>query len=430
VELKPGYKHTEIGMIPEDWVTTPVHEFGTIKTGPFGTLLKASEYSETDGVPLISVGEIREGFLALTDDTPRVSEAVTRRLPQYVLRNGDIVFGRKGGVDRSALIREGQAGWFLGSDGISIRPSRSDNDEYVSFQFRSSRVQRWLLQNAIGTTMPSLNQEILRRVAIPFPPTRSEQESIARVLSDTDALVESFGQLVAKKRELKQGAMQELLSGKRRLSGFSTSSSYELREVGRIPKDWEVKRLGEIGESLIGLTFKPADVRPDGVLVLRSSNIQEGDLRFEDNVFVQPEIVPERIMVRKGDILICVRNGSRDLIGKCTKIDSRADGMTFGAFMAVFRSPFHAFVYHQFKSDLLKRQIHDHLGATINQITNKSLNSFAIAIPSSKTEQETIADVLNDMDAEIAELEGKLAKARAIKQGVMQELLTGRIRLV
>src|SRR5437899_12908967 len=110
----------------------------------------------------------------------------------------------------------------------------------------------------------------------------------------------------------------------------------KLTEVGVIPEDWTIKRLGEVGESLIGLTYKPEDTADHGTLVLRASNIQEGALRFDDNVFVKTD-VPERIMVRPGDILICVRNGSRDLIGKTARLDERSAGMTFGAFMAVFR---------------------------------------------------------------------------------------------
>ena len=140
--------------------------------------------------------------------------------------------------------------------------------------------------------------------------------------------------------------------------------------------------------------------------------------------------IPDRLMVRPGDILICVRNGSRELIGKCAKIDDRCKGMTFGAFMAVFRTPFHAFVYHMFQSNVLKHQIHEHLGATINQITNKSLNSFKVPFPLDEAEQTAIAAILSDMDSELAALETKLAKDRQLKQGMMQELLTGRIRLV
>lgn len=135
-------------------------------------------------------------------------------------------------------------------------------------------------------------------------------------------------------------------------------------------------------------------------------HVFEGRLRFEDNVFVETEI-PERIMVRTGDILICVRNGSRDLIGKCAKIDERCQGMTFGAFMAVFRTSFHNFVFHQFQSDMIKRQIHEHLGATINQITNKSLNSFQLPFPLDEAEQTAIATILSDMDAEIIIWTGK-----------------------
>jgi type I restriction enzyme S subunit len=234
-------------------------------------------------------------------------------------------------------------------------------------------------------------------------------------LSDADALIESLEEVIAKKRQIKQGAMQELLTGEKRLPGFSG--------------EWGVKRLGEIGDALIGLTYSPSEVRDAGTLVLRASNVQEGVLCFEDNVFVEREI-NERIMVRPGDILICVRNGSRELIGKCAMVDERANGMTFGAFMSVFRTRFHDFVHHQFQSDVIKRQIHEHLGATINQITNASLNSFQVPIPSDPDEQTAIAEILSDMDAEIAALDSKLKKARHVKQGMMQELLTGRIRLV
>jgi type I restriction enzyme S subunit len=203
---------------------------------------------------------------------------------------------------------------------------------------------------------------------------------------------------------------------------------YKQTKVGVIPKDWSVKQLGEIGESLIGLTYKPSNVKSDGLLVLRASNVSEGALRFEDNVFVDID-VPARIIVSKGDILICVRNGSRDLIGKCAQIDKRAEGMTFGAFMAVFRTPFHGFVYHQFQSDLIKRQIHEHLGATINQITNKSLNSFRIPFPEDEAERRTIAGALSDVDTLISALDQLIAKKRDLKQAAMQKLLTRRHRL-
>lgn len=199
-------------------------------------------------------------------------------------------------------------------------------------------------------------------------------------------------------------------------------------DLGPLPSDWSVKPLAKIGEALIGLTYAPSDVRPYGTLVLRSSNIQNDALAFEDNVFVDMEI-PERIMARPGDVLICVRNGSRNLIGKTALLDERTLGMTFGAFMAVFRSDHGRYINFLFRSHIMKRQIDEHLGATINQITNKSLNSFRIPLPPKDNEIDAIATALSDVDALLQGLDRLIAKKRDLKQAAMQQLLTGETRL-
>jgi len=201
---------------------------------------------------------------------------------------------------------------------------------------------------------------------------------------------------------------------------------YKQTEVGVIPAEWEVKPLGEIGEALIGLTYKPTDVRQHGTLVLRSSNIQNDALAFDDNVFVDAAI-PERIRVLNDDVLICVRNGSRDLIGKSALLDDRTKGMTFGAFMAVYRSQIGRLASYLFQSAILKRQINEHLGATINQITNKSINSFRIPVPP-PPEQRAIATALSDVDGLLGGLDRLIAKKRDLKKAAMQQLLTGQTR--
>ena len=203
---------------------------------------------------------------------------------------------------------------------------------------------------------------------------------------------------------------------------------YKQTEVGVIPEDWNVKRLGELGEALIGLTYKPSNVRKHGILVLRSSNIQNDVLAFDDNVFVDTDI-PERIKVRPGDVLVCVRNGSRNLIGKATLLDERTVGMTFGAFMAVYRSPIGKLTSYLFQSEILKRQINEHLGATINQITNKSLNSFRVPVSPIDDERHAIATTLSDVDALLGGLDRLIAKKRDLKQAALQQLLTGQTRL-
>ncbi len=199
-----------------EWEVRAVRELGSVQTGPFGTLLKAEEYSGAEGVPLVSVGEIGAGRLIISEHTPRVPEGVIRRLPHYLLRTGDIVFGRKGAVDRCALIGPAEDGWFLGSDGIRLRPDTTCDPQYLAWQFQRHEVQAWLLRNAIGTTMASMNQSILNRVQIPYAPV-SEQTAIAAVLSGMDAELSALEARRDKTRALKQGMMQELLTGRTRL---------------------------------------------------------------------------------------------------------------------------------------------------------------------------------------------------------------------
>lgn len=203
---------------------------------------------------------------------------------------------------------------------------------------------------------------------------------------------------------------------------------YKQSDAGVIPLDWNAKRLGDLGECLIGLTYKPENVREYGVLVLRSSNIVDGHLAFNDNVYVDSDI-PERIRAKNDDILICVRNGSRELIGKCALLNDRVERQTFGAFMSVFRTSDAKYIFYQFQSDNIQRQIHENIGATINQITNKSLKAFVVPYPIDSRERDAIAQCLSETDVLIASIEKLIAKKRAIKQGAMQELLTGKRRL-
>lgn len=198
--------------------------------------------------------------------------------------------------------------------------------------------------------------------------------------------------------------------------------------LGELPVDWSLKPLVSVGEVLNGLTYAPSDVSGHGTLVLRSSNIQNDTLSFRDNVLVEMDI-PERILVKPNDVLICVRNGSRALIGKTALLDERVTGMTFGAFMAVFRSPYGCFINCLFRSSLMKRQIDQHLGATINQITNGSLKSFLVPMPSGEPEIRAIECALSDVDALLERLDQLIAKKRDLKQAAMQQLLTGQTRL-
>ncbi|TNZ67681.1 hypothetical protein CGK42_20590 [Vibrio parahaemolyticus] len=203
---------------------------------------------------------------------------------------------------------------------------------------------------------------------------------------------------------------------------------YKQTEAGVIPDDWDVVSLGDIGNTVIGLTYSPKDVADYGSLVLRSSNIQKNRLAYENNVFVDMDL-PERVIVKEGDILVCVRNGSRNLIGKCALIDKNAEGSAFGAFMSIYRTKQSKFIFFQFQSNIIQNQINEIMGATINQITNKDMAGFKVLVPRDEKEQTAIANALSNVDALLTELEKLIAKKQAIKTATMQQLLTGKTRL-
>lgn len=172
----------------------------SLRTGPFGTTLKASEYSEI-GVPVVSVGEIGLGRLSVSSRTPRVGCSTVARLPEYVLRAGDIVFARKGSVDRTALVTPLEDGWFLGSDGLRLRPGESVDSRFLAFQLQDPWVQTWLLQHAGGSTLKSLNQGTISRIPIYLPPPRT-QRAIAAVLGALDDKIEANSRINSIAQEL------------------------------------------------------------------------------------------------------------------------------------------------------------------------------------------------------------------------------------
>ncbi|CAA0260856.1 restriction endonuclease subunit S [Tenacibaculum maritimum] len=187
---------------------------------------------------------------------------------------------------------------------------------------------------------------------------------------------------------------------------YKTYKDSGVEWLGEIPEHWEVKRLKFLGDAIGGVTYAPKDIvenEEEGTLVLRSSNIQKGELYLEDNVYINTEIQEKKIL-RNGDILICSRNGSRHLIGKNICIDERTEGETFGAFMMIFRSENSKFLYQFFNSPIFKSQSGLFLTATINQLTSGTLNNFYIAIPKSPEEQTQIAKYLNYKIAELDKL--------------------------
>ena len=408
-----GYKMTEIGVIPDDWSSIKLENAGTWKGG--GTPSKSNtDYWNNGTIPWVSSGDVKVHRLSNT--LYKITNTAVTESSTNLLDKGAILIVMRSGILRKYLpVAINVVPVAINQDLKAIIPNGTVLGDYLLhiLLYRGDHILSTCMKT--GTTVESIEYTWLKRYEIPLPPTLAEQRAIADALSEVDEQITALDDLIAKKRDLKQGTMQRLLTGEERLPGFSGA--------------WEVKNLSEIGEALIGLTYSPNNIVEDGILVLRSSNIQNDRLTYEDNVFVDVTI-PDKIITRKNDILICVRNGSRALIGKCALVDDYAVGMTFGAFMSVFRTEYARFVFYQFQSDVIKKQIEKNIGATINQITNKNLYSFEIPFPTDIDEQQAIANVLSDMDEEISALEAQRDKTVALKTGMMQELLTGKTRLI
>lgn len=415
MEVIPGYKQTEVGIIPEEW---DVNRISSLLTLPIQNGVFNEPSRKGRGCKLINVIDLYRSFPMDTADLERF-DANKEEIGRFQVKHGDIFFTRSSltpdGIGHCNIYREvdGEVVVF-DCHIIRVRPNNTIIDPFFLARFCTySPARRHLVANAKTTTMTTIDQSVIASLAVPLP-TLPEQCAITEALSDVDALLGALDRLIAKKRDLKQASMQQLLTGQTRLPGFSGK--------------WEETTLGAIGECIIGLTYKPENVVEHGLLVLRSSNIQNGQLSYDDNVFVNIK-VPDHLVTRTGDILICVRNGSRALIGKCVVIDESAADLTFGAFMSVYRTKHWRFVAHAFQAHDIQRQIRDNIGATINQITNKDMKAFRLKLPR-EDEQTAIAAVLSDMDAELLALEQRREKTHAIKQAMMQELLTGKTRLV
>jgi len=241
---------------------------------------------------------------------------------------------------------------------------------------------------------PKLMNDVMKRVKIPLPPTKAEQEAIAEALSDADALIESLEQLLTKKRHLKQGAMQQLLTGKKRLPGFSG--------------EWELKRLGNISPLQRGFDLPTTQIRLGNYPVVYSNGV----LNYHDQFMV------------KGPGVVTGRSGT---IGNVHYVEDNFWPHNTSLWVTSFKDNSPKFIFYLLTYIGLERF---GTGSGVPTLNRNDVHAHKALIPPTAEEQTAIATILSDMDAELAALEEKLAKARAIKQGMMQELLTGRIRLV
>ena len=433
--IETKFKNTEIGRVPLDWGLEKLLKNFEFKAN---NTLSRDALSKSGKIQNIHYGDVLVKYGSHLDvqkeSIPFISDE--RYKTSNYLSDGDVIIADTAEDETvgkaTEVLNIGNNKLVSGLHTMWLHPINPERYAlgFLGYAFNANIYHNQLLPLIQGTKVSSISKSAIKNTFILLPP-KNEQRKITQSLSYIDNLISELGKLIDKKKAIKLGAIQKLITGKIRLDDFKNNKGYKQSAIGEIPVDWELKPVSNVAENYTGLTYTPNDVSDYGTLVLRSSNIQDSRLAFDDNVFVNMEI-PKRAIARKDDILICVRNGSSDLIGKCAYITPDADGMAFGAFMTVLRATNidSKYLFYVWQDVNTQKQIHETFGATINQITSKDFKRILIAIPSDPNEQSAIALSLSSMDKEISSLVEKREKYIAIKQGMMQQLLTGKIRLL
>ena len=413
-EYRVGLTRAGIASIPQGWTLRTISEIADVKTGPFGSTLHQRDYVD-DGTPIITVEHLGERGI-IHEGLPLVSDADRYRLSSYGLRQGDIVFSRVGSVDRSSLIREQEDGWLFSGRLLRVRVTDENVcPAYLSYHFNSEPFKKRVRDVAVGQTMASLSTQILNSVPVVLPPLQ-EQCAIAEALSDVDESVGALEALIYKKRAIKLGAAQELLAGRRRLPGFV--------------EPWELKRISEFTDCAAGGT--PSTLVPGywgGDIPWMSS----GELNNKVIYDVDGRITETGLSVSSAKVFPrrCVLVGLAGQ-GKTrgTVAINQVEVSTNQSIAAIY--PNDSFVaeylYHNldFRYDELRELSAGDGGR--GGLNLKIIRSIEVPFPTID-EQYAIAGMLSDLDKEIDTLERRRGKTLTIKQGMMQQLLTGRRRL-
>ncbi len=419
--MKQGYKQTDIGLIPEDWNAVPIGEFLEFKNG----LNKGKEFFGY-GTPIVNYTDTyKKRALKRKDIEGRVSLS-KEEIRRFEARQYDVFFTRTSETPdevglSSVLLDEIDDCVFSGFI-LRGRPKNNLLDPlYCKYCFSTKEVRRSIITGCTYTTRALTNGKQLSSIKI-LVPSLAEQKRIAEALSDVDELIASLEKLIEKKKALKQGVMQELLTGKRRLPGFTG--------------EWKEQPLDKYGEFIRGVSFDPnVDLAlfDNGAAckLLRANNIVDNDLDIHEVLFVSSRCVSPKQKLQKGDIVIAMSSGSTIAIGKNAQYLYDFDDYCVGAFCAVFRSEISNYISYILQSNMFRKQLSELLeGTSINNLNGAILGKMTFPFSDNNDERKAVCSVLDNIAKEINLMKAQQNKYKKIKSGMMNELLTGRIRLV
>ncbi len=423
-----------LGDIPKDWVVKRLkYTIHSLKVGPFGSAIKTSDYTDSGYWVYNQRTVLDDNFLS---NNTLISEHKYNELKSFNVKTDDILITTRGTIGQIAIVPKNNIDGILHPCLMKFRLHKNiASYDYIRLCFNeTSLIYKQFQFKSNATTIPVIYSDTLKELSIPLPPL-SEQQQIVTFLDNKlvtiDTLIGKQRQLLEKLDEQRSALISHTVT--KGLNPQTPMKDSGVEWLGDIPSHWEVKRLKFFGEIILGLTYSPSDIvdENNGNLVLRSSNIQNGKLSFQDNVYVNCEI-PNKKITQKNDILICSRNGSRALIGKNALISEKASNQTFGAFMTLFRTPNYAFIYYFLNSDVFNSQIGSFLTSTINQLTTNNLGNFTVSLPP-LTEQQQIADYLDKETAKIDKTKQKIteliAKLTEYRTALITNSVTGKIKV-
>jgi type I restriction enzyme, S subunit len=409
---------------------------GSIQTGPFGSQLHAEDYKE-DGIPIITVEHLADGQI-VHRNLPLVGDADYKRLCRYRLETGDLVFSRVGAIDRCAFVSEAENGWLFSGRCLRVRPGDGEVEgRYLSYLLNSWKQRQWILNHSVGSTMACLNTTILSSVPIDFP-VLSEQRKIAWILTTADNLIEKTEALIAKYQATKQGMMHDLFTrgvdehGHLRPSFAEAPDLYMKSELGWIPMEWTTRTLGELVSPSRPIAYgilMPGYGHPGGVPVIKVKDIKGGRVDESDLLLTSREIdfAYRRSRVQPGDLLFTIRGTvgrtafvPQSLAGANITQDTARIGIVVGDAR---------FVRGCLEMPIPSQFIGCHtLGVAVQGINLRDVRRIRVAFPPA-IEQERVGDMIDTDDAVIYREQQHLDKLLKEKIGVMQDLLTGKVRV-
>lgn len=438
-ECPVGYKQTEVGVIPDDWDSVKIENvIAEISMGPFGSDIKVSNFV-SEGVPVLSGSNIQT--VRLVDGFKNyVTKEKAKSLKKAVASRGDIVVTHRGTLGQVAFISNNSMyeKYVISQSQFRARFRENVNPNWVALYFLSEKGARLLLEGKGHTGVPAIAQATttFRKLYLPLPPLK-EQTAIANALSDVDALITLLEKLITKKRAIKTAAMQQLLTGKKRLPPFDkTHTGYKQSELGEIPEDWEVVELGELGCFKNGVN-KDGDSFGFGspfvnLMDVFGKNSIKGGESF--GLINSTALDRKEYDIKSGDVLFIRSSVKPSGVGLTAVALTDLIDTIYSGFLIRFRSKsildtnFKKFCFYE--SSFRKRVIASSSVSANTNINQESLKNLLLAYPTQIDEQSAIATVLSDMDKEIETLNIRLNKTQLVKQGMMQQLLTGRTRLL